>query len=82
MPLQDKESCVAVLDNQDYIEKSDYQLGRSWFEKHHNPFELFSEKVNLWIKKWTGKKVLDRNQSKLLDPSVVAPRKMYGLVKT
>ena len=50
--LQDKESRFVVFDNQDYVEKIEYQLGRSSFEVlDHGPSKLFSEKVNLWIQK-------------------------------
>ena len=38
--------------------------------------------MNLWIQKWTENKVLDKSWSKFNEPSVVAPGKMYGLVKT
>ena len=81
--MQDKGSRFVVLDNQDYVEKIDYQLGRSSFEEFDDdPSELFSEKVNLWIQKWTENKVLDKSWSKFIEPSVVAPGKMYGLIKT
>ena len=43
---------------------------------------FFSEKVNLWIQKWTENKVLDKSWSKFIKPSVAAPGKMHGLVKT
>ena len=37
-----------VLDNQDYIEKIDYQLGRILLERlDHSSSELFSKKVDL-----------------------------------
>ena len=50
--LQDKGSPFVVIDNQDYIEKIDYQLERSLFkELDCNPSKLFSEKLNLWIQK-------------------------------
>ena len=72
-----------VLDNQDYIEKIEYQLGRRLLEElDHDPSKLFSEKVNLWIQKWTENKVIDKSWSKYIEPSFVAPGKMYGLVKT
>ena len=59
--LQNKGSRFAALDNQDYVEKIDYQLGRSSFEElDHDPSKLFSEKVNSWIQKWTENKVLDQ----------------------
>ena len=81
--LQDKGSRFVVLDNQDYVEKIEYQLGRSWFEElDHDPSNLFLEKVNLWIQKCTENKVLDKSWSKFIQPSFVAPGKMYGLVKT
>ena len=81
--MQDKGSQFIVLDNQDYLEKIEYQLGRSSFEElDHNPSKLFSEQVDLWIQKWTENKVLDKSWSKLIEPSFVAPGKMYGLVKT
>ena len=81
--MQDKGSRFVVLDNQDYVENIDYQLERSSFEElDHDPSKLFSEKVNLWIQKWTENKVLDESWSKFTEPSVVAPEKMYGLIKT
>ena len=81
--MQDKGARFVVLDHQDYVEKIEYQLGRSSFEElDHDPSKLFSEKVNLWIQKWTENKVLDKSWSKFIEPSFVAPGKMYGLVKT
>ena len=66
--LQDKGSRLVVLDNQDYVEKTGYQLGRSSFEElDHNPSQLFSEKVNLWIQKCTENKVLDKKRVNLLN---------------
>ena len=66
--LQDKGSRLVVLDNQDYVEKTEYQLGRSSFEElDHNPSQLFSEKVNLWIQKCTENKVLDKKRVNLLN---------------
>ena len=38
--------------------------------------------MNLWIQKWTENKVIDKSWSKYIEPSFVAPGKMYGLVKT
>ena len=81
--MQDKGSGFVVIDNQDYIEKIEYQLGRSSFEElDHYLSKLFSEKVNLWIQKLTENKVLDKSWSKFIEPSFVAPGKMYCLVKT
>ena len=66
--MQNKGSCFAVCDNQDYVEKIDYQLGRSSFEEFDDdPSELFSEKVNLWIQKWTENKVSDKSWINLLN---------------
>ena len=45
--LQNKRSRFVVIDNENYIEMIDYQLGKSSFEKlDHDPSELFSKKVN------------------------------------
>ena len=72
-----------ALDNQDYVEKIEYQLGRKSFEElNHDPSIFFSEKTNLWIQKWTENNVLDKSWSKFIEPPFVAPGKMYGLVKT
>ena len=81
--LQDKRSRFVVIDNQDYIEMIDYQLGRSSFEKlDHDPSEFFSKKVNSQIQQWTENKVLDKSCSKFIEPLFVAPEKTYGFVKT
>ena len=81
--MQDKGSRFVVLDKQDYVEKIEYQLGRSSFEElDHDPSKLFSEKVNLWIQKRTENKVLDKSWSKFIQLSFVAPGIMYDLVKT
>ena len=81
--MQDKGARFVVLDHKDYVEKIEYQLGRSSFEElDHDPSKLFAEKVNLWIQKRTGNKVLDKSWSKFTEPSFVALGKMYGLVKT
>ena len=61
--LQDKGSRVVALDNQNYGEKTEYQLGRSSFEElDHDPSQLFSEKVKLWIQKCTENKVFDKKE--------------------
>ena len=66
--LQDKGSRFVILDNQDYVEKIEYQLGRSSFEElDHDPSNVFSEKGNLWIQKWRENKVLDKNWSKFIE---------------
>ena len=79
--MQDKGSRFVVLDSQDCVEKIDYQLGRSLFEEpDHDPSKLFSEKMNLWIQKWTENKNLDKSWSKFIEPSVAAPGKMYGSI--
>ena len=76
--LQDKGARFVVLDNKDYVEKIEYRLGRSSFDElDHDPSSSFSEKVNLWIQKWTENKVLDKSWSKFIEPSFVAPGKMY-----
>ena len=81
--MQDKGSRFVVLDNQDYVEKIEYQLGRSSFEElDQDPSNLFSEEVNLWIQKSTENKVLEKTWRKFIEPSFVAPGKMYGVVKT
>ena len=46
-------------------------------EIDHDLSELFSEKVNFWIQKWTGNKFLES----FIEPSVVAPGKMCGFHK-
>ena len=51
-------------------------------ELDHDPSKLFSEKVNLWIQKWTENKVFHKSWSKFIEPSVVASGRMYGLTKT
>ena len=80
--MQDKGSRFVVLDKQDYVEKIEYQLGRSSFEElDHDPSKLFSEKVNLWIQKWTENNVLDKSWGEFIELSFAAPGKMYGLVK-
>ena len=38
--------------------------------------------MNLRIQKWTENNVLDKSWSKFIEPSVVAPWKMHGLIKT
>ena len=48
--VQDQGSRFVVLDNEDYIEKINYQFGRSSFEElDYDPSKTFPEKVNLWI---------------------------------
>ena len=46
--VQDQGSRFVVLDNEDYIEKINYQFGRSSFEElDYDPSKTFSERVNL-----------------------------------
>ena len=65
-----------VLDNQDYVEKINYPLGRSSFEEFdYDPSKNFSERVNLGIQKWTQNNVLCKNWQKFIEPSHVVPGK-------
>ena len=81
--VQDKGSRFVVLDNEDYIEKINYQFGRSSFEElDYDPSKAFSERVNLWIQRWTRNNVLCKTWQKFIEPSHVTPGKMHGLVKT
>ena len=69
--MQDKGSRFVVLDKQDYVEKIEYQLGRSSFEElDHDPSKLFSEKVNLWIQKRTENNVLDKSWGEFIELSL------------
>ena len=43
-------------------------------ERDPNPSKLISQKVNLWIQKWTENKVLDNTWNKFIEPLVVALR--------
>ena len=66
--VEDKGSRFVILENQDYVERIEYQLGIGLFEElDHDPSNLFSEKVNLWIQKWKENKVLDKNWSKFIE---------------
>ena len=81
--VQDKESRFLVLDNEDYIENINYQLGGSSFEEFdYDPSKVFSERVTLWIQKRTRNNILCKTWQKFIEPSHVTPGKMYGLVKT
>ena len=74
---------MVVLDNEDYIEKINYQLGSSSFEELvYDPSITSSERVNLWIQKSTRNNVLCKTWQKFIEPSHVTPGKMCGLVKT
>ena len=45
--MQDRRSCFVALDNQDYIEKTNYQLERSSFEElDYDPSKIFSGRAN------------------------------------
>ena len=80
--VQDKGFRFVVLDNQDYIEKSNYQLKRSFFEElDYDPSKTLSDIVNLWIQKSTRINVLCKTWQKFIERSHIA-RKMFGLVKT
>ena len=46
--VQDKGSRFVVLDNEDYMQMNNYQLGSSSFEElDYDPSTSFSERVNL-----------------------------------
>ena len=80
--IQDKGSRFVVLDNEDYIKKINYQLVRSSFEElDYDPSKTFSERVNLWIQKWTRNNVLCKTWQKFVEPSHVTPGKMHALVE-
>ena len=51
--IQDKGSRFVILDNDDYIEKIDYQLKRTLFsELNDDPSNDFEINVIIWIEKW------------------------------
>ena len=79
--IQDKGSQFVVLDNDDYMEKIDYQLRRSSFSELNDPSNHFEINVIMWIEKWK-RKVLNDSWSRFIKPSNSTPGKMYGLVKT
>ena len=81
--MYNKGSRFVVLDNEDYIEKINYQLGRRSFEElDYDPSKTFSERVKLRSKKWTRNNVLCKTWQKFIEPSHETLGKMYGLVKT
>ena len=58
-----------IVDNQDCIEKINYQLGRSCFEElDYDPSKTFSERVNLWIQIWTRNNALCKTCQKFIEP--------------
>ena len=68
--IQDKGSRFVILDNDDYIEKTDYQLRRSSFSELNddlsNDFEI---NVIMWIEKWKRNGVLNDSWSRFIKPS-------------
>ena len=81
--IQDKGSRFVILDNDDYIEKIDYQLRRSSFsESNDNPSNDFEINLIMWIEKWKRNGVLNNSWSRFIKPSISSPGKMYGLFKT
>ena len=81
--VQDEGSRFVVLDNQDYIKKINYQIGRSYFQEiDYDPSKTCSERINLWVQKWAGDNDLCKTWQKFIKPSHVASGKIYGLVKT
>ena len=78
--IQDKGSRFVILDNDDYIEKIDYQLRRSSFsELNDDPSNDFEINVIMWIEKWKRNGVLNDSWSRFIKPSNSTPGKMYGL---
>ena len=68
--IQDKGSRFVILDNDDYIEKIDYQLRRSSFiELNDDPSNDFEIKVIMWIEKWKRNGVLNDCWSRFIKPS-------------
>ena len=58
--IQDKGSRFVILDNDDYIEKIDYQISRSSFsELNDDPSNDFEINVVMWIEKWKRNGVLN-----------------------
>ena len=82
--IQDKGSRFVILDNDDYIEKIDYQLRRrsSFSELNDDPSNDFEINVIMWIEKWKRNGVFNGSWSRFIKPSNSTPGKMYGLVKT
>ena len=80
--VQNKGSRFVVLDNEDYIEEINYQLGRSFEELDYDPSETFSERVELRSKKWTQNNALRKTWQKFIELSHETVGQMYGLVKT
>ena len=64
-----KGSRFVVLDNEDYIKKINYQLGRSSFETvDYGPEKTFPKKVSLRNQKWTRNNVLCKTWQRFIEP--------------
>ena len=72
--IQDKGSRFVILDNDDYIEKIDYQLRRSSFSKLIDDLsDDFETNVIMWIEKWKLNGVLNDSWSRSIKPSNSTP---------
>ena len=81
--IQDKGLQFAILDNDDYIGRVDYQIWGNFFsELNDDPSNDFDINVIIWIEKWTRNGILNDSWGGFIKPSYSTPGKMYGLVKT
>ena len=81
--IQNKGSRFFVLDSDGYIEKTDHQLEKKFFQQlHYNPSNEFHKNVTPWIKKWKQNKALDHSWCRVIETSYVSLGKAYGLIKT
>ena len=76
-----KGSRFVVLDTNNYIEKGEHQINRSFFDKFDaDPSHQSKEKVNNWLEKWSNN--ITDEWKEFIRPDKCNAGKMYGMVKT
>ena len=81
--VQDKDSRIVILDNNDCEPKIQTQVNRSSFKQfREDPSKKFDIQINNWVLKWHNKKALNDKWKLYIASHNSRPGKMYGNIKT
>ena len=81
--VQEKVSCLAILDNNYYKHKMQTQINRNAFNQlEEDSSHKFDNQTNNWVPNWHRKKILNDKLKEYTTPHSPRPGKTYGKNKT
>ena len=81
--VQEKVSCLAILDNNYYKHKMQTQINRNAFNQlEEDSSNKFDNQTNNWVPNWHRKKILNDKLKEYTTPHSLRPGKTYGKNKT